>query len=134
MLFEIPTTPQDTGTTFRCYNRIPSVFQHKYSIAYAYAKGEDDCLFSGDGTSTYGGMTGLRTIFNGYAFAIDYALDWIGTLPYALRYLLAWNASSKGNNVDAVTGATFASHGTRSVSWDLRDAGSYATESDRNAG
>ncbi len=33
-------------------------------IAYAYALGEDGCLFSGDGTSTYGGMTGLRTIFN----------------------------------------------------------------------
>lgn len=38
------------------------------------------------------------------------------------QYLLAWNASSKGNNVDAVTGATFAAHGTRSVSWDLKDA------------
>lgn len=37
------------------------------------------------------------------------------------QYLLAWNASSKGNNVDAVTGATFTAHGTRSVSWDLRD-------------
>lgn len=33
-------------------------------IAYAYALGEDGCLFSGDGTSTYGGMTGLRSIFN----------------------------------------------------------------------
>lgn len=33
-------------------------------IAYAYASGEDGCLFSGDGTSTYGGMTGLRKIFN----------------------------------------------------------------------
>lgn len=37
------------------------------------------------------------------------------------QYLLAWNASSKGNNVDAVTGATFTAHGTRMVSWDLRD-------------
>jgi hypothetical protein len=37
------------------------------------------------------------------------------------QYLLAWNASSKGNNVDAVTGATFINHGTRTVSWDLRD-------------
>jgi HK97 family phage major capsid protein len=33
-------------------------------IAYAMALGEDGCLFSGDGTSTYGGMTGLRKIFN----------------------------------------------------------------------
>jgi HK97 family phage major capsid protein len=39
-------------------------------IAYAYAVGEDGCLFSGDGTSTYGGMTGLRSIFN----------DGVGTL------------------------------------------------------
>lgn len=33
-------------------------------IAYAFALSEDGCLFSGDGTSTYAGMTGLRTIFN----------------------------------------------------------------------
>jgi HK97 family phage major capsid protein len=33
-------------------------------IAYAYAVGEDGCLFSGDGTSTYGGMTGVRKVFN----------------------------------------------------------------------
>jgi HK97 family phage major capsid protein len=30
-------------------------------IAYALAKLEDDCLFKGDGTSTYGGITGLKT-------------------------------------------------------------------------
>lgn len=33
-------------------------------IAYAFAKGEDDALFQGDSTSTYGGITGLRSIFN----------------------------------------------------------------------
>jgi HK97 family phage major capsid protein len=33
-------------------------------IAYAFANGEDSALFSGDGTSTYGGVTGLRKIFN----------------------------------------------------------------------
>jgi HK97 family phage major capsid protein len=33
-------------------------------IAWAFAKTEDTCLFSGDGTSTYGGITGLRSIFN----------------------------------------------------------------------
>lgn len=33
-------------------------------IAYAFANGEDTALFSGDGTSTYGGITGLRKIFN----------------------------------------------------------------------
>jgi len=30
-------------------------------IAYAFASKEDDCAFNGDGTSTYGGMTGVRT-------------------------------------------------------------------------
>lgn len=33
-------------------------------IAYAFAKGEDDALFQGDATATYGGITGLRKIFN----------------------------------------------------------------------
>ena len=32
-------------------------------IAYAFASKEDDCGFNGDGTSTYGGMRGLATIF-----------------------------------------------------------------------
>lgn len=59
------------------------------------------------------------------------------------QYLLAWNTTSKGNNVDAVTGATFTAHGTRTVSWDLRDAnkamvpnGNYVVKmelADRNA-
>jgi len=30
-------------------------------IAWAFAKMEDDCGFSGDGTSTYGGITGVRS-------------------------------------------------------------------------
>jgi HK97 family phage major capsid protein len=30
-------------------------------IAYAFASKEDDCAFNGDGTSTYGGMVGVRT-------------------------------------------------------------------------
>ncbi|MFZ9311822.1 MAG: phage major capsid protein, partial [Arenimonas sp.] len=29
-------------------------------IAYAFAQKEDDCYFNGDGTSTYGGITGCR--------------------------------------------------------------------------
>lgn len=33
-------------------------------IAYAFALAEDTALFSGDGTSTYHGIQGLRTIFN----------------------------------------------------------------------
>lgn len=44
-------------------------------IAYAYAAGEDGCLFSGDGTSTYGGMTGLRTIFNAGVGSLAGAVD-----------------------------------------------------------
>ena len=32
-------------------------------IAYAFAAKEDDCGFNGDGTSTYGGIRGLSTIF-----------------------------------------------------------------------
>lgn len=32
-------------------------------IAYAFASKEDDCGFSGDGTSTYGGIRGLSAIF-----------------------------------------------------------------------
>jgi hypothetical protein len=44
-------------------------------IAYAYAQGEDNCLFSGDGTSTYGGMTGLRKIFNDGVGALAGSVD-----------------------------------------------------------
>jgi HK97 family phage major capsid protein len=32
-------------------------------IAYAFAAKEDDCGFNGDGTSTYGGIRGLTTLF-----------------------------------------------------------------------
>ena len=38
------------------------------------------------------------------------------------QYLRAWNAASSGNVVDAVTGATFSNHGTRTVTWDYEDA------------
>ena len=30
-------------------------------IAYSFANKEDECVFNGDGTSTYGGITGIRT-------------------------------------------------------------------------
>ena len=59
------------------------------------------------------------------------------------QYLLAWNTASAGNNVDAVTGATWPTHGTRTVSWNLRDVnkalvpnGNYVVKmelTDRNA-
>ncbi len=44
-------------------------------MAYAYAVLEDTCLFSGDGTSAYGGMTGLRTIFNAGVGSLAGAVD-----------------------------------------------------------
>lgn len=37
------------------------------------------------------------------------------------RYLTGWNAASRGNVVDAVTGATVTSHGTRTASWNFTD-------------
>jgi HK97 family phage major capsid protein len=37
--------------------------------AYAFAQKEDQCWLIGDGTSTYGGMQGLLTMFNATAYA-----------------------------------------------------------------
>lgn len=37
--------------------------------AYAFAQKEDQCWLIGDGTSTYGGMTGLITLFEATAYA-----------------------------------------------------------------
>ncbi len=44
-------------------------------IAYAFAAGEDNALFSGDGTSTYGGITGLRKIFNDGVASLSGSVD-----------------------------------------------------------
>ena len=41
--------------------------------ARAFAVKEDICLFNGDGTSTYGGIVGLRTAILGLAGAVDAA-------------------------------------------------------------
>jgi len=38
-------------------------------MAYAFATKEDDCWLNGDGTSSYGGMQGLLTLFNATAYA-----------------------------------------------------------------
>jgi HK97 family phage major capsid protein len=38
-------------------------------MAYAFATKEDQCWLIGDGTSTYGGMQGLRTLFDATAYA-----------------------------------------------------------------
>jgi len=37
------------------------------------------------------------------------------------KYLYTWNVASKGNVVDALTGATLSSHKTHNVSWNLKD-------------
>ena len=39
-------------------------------IGYAFATKEDDCGFNGDGTSTYGGMTGLSAKLTGLKSAV----------------------------------------------------------------
>ena len=44
-------------------------------MAYAFAVKEDDCLFNGDGTSTYGGINGIRNKILTLAGAIDGATD-----------------------------------------------------------
>jgi HK97 family phage major capsid protein len=44
-------------------------------IAYAFAKSEDTALFSGDGTSTYHGIQGLRTIFNAGVGSLKGSVD-----------------------------------------------------------
>lgn len=44
-------------------------------IAYAFALAEDTALFSGDGTSTYHGIQGLRTIFNAGVGSLKGAVD-----------------------------------------------------------
>ncbi len=41
--------------------------------ARAFAVKEDSCLFNGDGTSTYGGIVGIRTAILGLAGAVDAA-------------------------------------------------------------
>lgn len=38
-------------------------------MAYAFATKEDDCWLNGDGTSTFGGMQGLRTLFDATAYS-----------------------------------------------------------------
>lgn len=49
-------------------------------IARQFAQKEDECYFNGDGTSTYGGMIGVRAAILGTAGAVD-AASGIDTLP-----------------------------------------------------
>jgi len=83
-------------------------------MAYAFAVKEDDCLFNGDGTSTYGGIYGIRAKIidgNHTAGAVDAAsgIDTLaevtaddligcsGALPEFPGINPAWYTSKKGN-------------------------------------
>jgi len=80
-------------------------------MAYAFAVKEDQCLFNGDGTSTYGGITGIRTKILGLAGAIDAAsghdtfaeidhddlVNVIGALPNYPGIMPKWYASKRAN-------------------------------------
>ena len=74
-------------------------------IAYAFAQKEDDCLFNGDGTSTYGGIVGLDASLTNATYQIgnvaassnDYATVTAAGLAIGFRKLPAWAAQR--NNV-----------------------------------
>lgn len=99
-------------------------------------------------TRTYGGEYSDKNI--GAAWIETEAGGFVRTLivwgEVRRDNLVAWNAKSDGDVVDAVTSATRGSHRTNAVSWDLRDAngqtvgaGSYLlqfefTEDDSNKG
>lgn len=46
------------------------------------------------------------------------------------QHLVKWNASSNGNVVDAITGATLSSHTTHTVTWDCKDVNGYTVNDD----
>ena len=83
-------------------------------MAYAFAVKEDDCLFNGDGTSTYGGIYGIRPKIidgNHTAGAVDAAsgidtfaevtiadlVNVSGALPMFPGINAAWYISKRGN-------------------------------------
>lgn len=80
-------------------------------MAYAFAVKEDNCLFNGDGTSTYGGIVGIRTKILGLAGAIDGAsghdtfaeidhddlINVIGVLPEYPGINPKWYCSKRAN-------------------------------------
>ena len=82
-------------------------------MAYAFAVKEDDCLFNGDGTSTYGGINGIRAKILGLAGAIDAAsgndtfaeitnndlLAVEGALPEYPGIMAKWYVSKKGRSL-----------------------------------
>jgi HK97 family phage major capsid protein len=65
-------------------------------IAYAFANKEDECLFNGDGTSTYGGVVGLAQSLTNTTYQISdasaaFASFTIASISAALAKLPAWS-------------------------------------------
>lgn len=65
-------------------------------IAYAFANKEDECLFNGDGTSTYGGVVGLKESLTNATYQISdasaaFASFTISSISAALAKLPAWS-------------------------------------------
>lgn len=84
-------------------------------------------------TASAGGRYAPRNVYA--IWVIDAQGKFVKTLAKFARtrasHLTAWNASSQGNVVDAVTGATMSSHGVRSVTWDLTNtAGAVVADGD----
>jgi HK97 family phage major capsid protein len=82
-------------------------------MAYAFATKEDQCWLIGDGTSTYGGMQGLLTMFNAgsYASSITAAADHDTFAEYDnadLSNVMAGVADFPGINPSWVCSKTFA--------------------------
>ena len=65
-------------------------------VAYAFALKEDDCGFNGDGTSTFGGIVGLKNALTETSQISDAQLAFgsmtVGTFSVALAKLPAWAA------------------------------------------
>lgn len=74
-------------------------------------------------TGTLGGNYSPKNVYA--IWVVDAQGKFVKTLAKFARaratYLTGWNAASRGNVVDAVTGATMSGHGQRTVSWNLTD-------------
>ena len=79
-------------------------------VAYAFALKEDDCGFNGDGTSTYGGIVGLKNALTDTTYQVSdasaaFASMTVATFSAALSKLPAWAAQR--NNVKFYCNKTF---------------------------
>lgn len=110
-------------------------------MAYAFAVKEDDCWLNGDGTSTYGGIWGLRAkIIDGThtAGAIDGAsghdtfaemdaddlLNVIGALPVYAENMAKWLVSKRGKTL-MMDALTTAAGGNNTVTLSGKPAAAY---------